>query len=898
MSSSPPPPRVFLIDAHSHLHRAFHAVSGLTTSSGFPTNALFGFLSILNRMVRSYSPGYLAAIFDAPGPSFRVSEYPAYKSQRPPMPEELRVQVAKLKEILTAMGIRQFELPGYEADDLIATLARQAEARQIESWIISVDKDLFQLISPHIRMLRHHLDKEELVDREWVLRKLEVTPEQVPDYLGLVGDSSDNIPGVPGIGPKTAVQLLHQFGTLEALLSRVDEVEKPRWRSLLAEHAEQARLSRRLAILRTDAPVTFELEQLAWTPSTPPRLRELYRELEFRSLIEEAGGVRVEERTVDYGSIRTADELRQFAAEARRLGRFAVDTETTGLDPFDSHLVGISVSLHPHQARYIPIAHDSQAAEGPQLSLESVREILGPVLADPRIGKILQHIQFDYKFFRRSGLRLDGVQLDTMLASYLLNPDKKGHGLKAMALRHLGVEMTHLDMLIGDGSLMTFAQVPVSEAESYACQDADLTLQLADFFTPQLEQAGLMGVITDIEVPLAPVLAEMELAGVTLDRTHFMRLKEETEKQLREIEREAFQLAGHAFNLSSPKQVAKVLFEELHLPSKRRSKTGYSTDVEVLEQIHQETRHPIVRLLLEHRTADKLLNTYIAALPRLLHHQTGRIHTSFNQTATATGRLSSSEPNLQNIPVRTAQGRKIRQGFIPSRPGNMLLAADYSQIELRILAHITGDAGLVEAFRRDADVHRSTAMRIFGCPAGEVTEEMRNQAKTVNFGVIYGISAHGLSLQLGISRTRAQKFIDDYFAAYPGVKRWIDETIASAHRTGEVRTLKGRRRFLADINSPQQNIRSNTERIAVNTPIQGTSADMIKLAMIAIHRRMGREGLKARMILQVHDELIFDAPETELDRLTVLVREEMEKALPLNVPVKVDIKTGRTWAEC
>jgi len=945
--------RLFLLDAHSHLHRAYHAVSGLSTKSGFPTGALFGFLSILNRIVKTHSPAYLGAVYDAPGPTFRVEEYADYKIHRPPMPEDLRVQVEKSKEILDAMGIPRFEVPGFEADDLLATLCRQAGAEGVETWIVSVDKDLFQLIGPLVKMLRYHQDKETVVDAAGVRERFGVDPAQMADYLGLVGDSSDNIPGVPGIGPKAAAPLLAKFGSIEGILTHLDEVEKPRWRTLLAEHAEQARLSRRLALLRTDAPVSLHLGDLAWRRTAQsPHLRALLQELEFRSLIERPASPSLfpapespapeakasqqptpsasevstapapsassafsaanspmiapkdKDKDKDYGCLRTAEDLRQFAAEARQARRMAVDTETTGLDPFASRLVGISVSIRPGQARYIPVGHDPAVAGGVQPTLELVREILGPVLADPAVEKIFHHYQFDYKFLTRAGFALDGVTCDTMLASYLLYPEgrlygaqRHGHGLKSLAQDLLQVDTTSIHSLIGEGELITMEQVDVAEAAPYACQDADLTLRLADVFAPALENEHLTSLLREIEVPLAPVLAEMEMNGVRIDLNHFARLEKESVKTLRELERKACDAAGRPFNPASPKQVAQILFEHLKLTAKRRGKTGYSTDVDVLEELRRETRHPLLGILLEHRAAGKLLSTYISALPRMVHSVTGRIHTSFNPTATATGRLSSSEPNLQNIPARTPQGREIRRGFIPSE-GRMLLAADYSQIELRLLAHASGDAGLVEAFRTGGDIHRATAARVFRCAPEAVTDDMRSRAKTVNFGVVYGISAHGLSIQLGISHGEAQKFIDDYFAAYPGVKAWIEGVIDEARRDGYVASLCGRRRTVADLNSSRPQVRSAAERIAVNTPIQGSAADMIKIAMIALHSRLRRERLRSLMILQVHDELIFDAPEDEVERLSAVVREEMENAMPLKVPVKVDIKTGRNWAEC
>ncbi len=892
------PDRVFLIDAHSHLHRAYHAISGLTTSKGFPTNALFGFVSILNRLLKTYQPSHIAVFFDSKAPSFRCQAFPEYKANRPPLAEDLRVQIQKAKDLLDAMGIQRFELDHYEADDLIATLALHAARKGLEAWIVSVDKDLYQLIGPHVKMLRHHLEKEELLDADGVAQRMGVRPDQMADYLALVGDSSDNIPGVPGIGPRTAVQLLEQFDNLDTLLANVGTIEKTRWKNLLTEHAESARLSRSLVLLRTDAPIDLDLDRLAWQKSVTPELQELYRELEFQKFLQDLGGVALPERTVDYGSIRTEADLRQFVAQVRKSGRLSFDTETTSLDPFQADLVGLSAASRRNSARYLPIGHDSSAAEGTQLPIETVRTVLGPVLADPAVEKIFHNYHFDYKILIKHNLPVDGLTCDTMLASYLLTPDRRGHGLKALALEQLGVEMTPIDSLIGDGELLTMAQVSVSETEPYACQDADLTLQLADHFLPQLREAALLPVLREIELPLVPVLADMETVGIRINPAHFVRLKTEMETQLRDLEKRAHQAAGRAFHLGSPKQVAQILFEELKLPPKRRGKTGYSTDVEVLEELDRETGHPLPRILLDHRAIDKLLNTYIVALPRLVNPMTGRIHTSYNQTITATGRLSSSDPNLQNIPVRTPQGRLIREGFIPSSPSNVLLAADYSQIELRILAHMSGDPALIEAFRQGQDVHRATAARIAGIPPGDVSDDLRAQAKIVNFGVIYGISAHGLSTQLRISRKEAQQFIDDYFDAYPGVKRFIDETVETARKTGFVSTLKGRRRAVPDIRASKVQARRFAERIAVNMPIQGTSADMIKLAMIAIHRRLQAENLQSRMVLQVHDELIFDAPETELDTLKSLVRKEMETALPLNVPIQVDIKTGRNWAEC
>lgn len=886
-----------LIDGHSNVHKAYHAIrEQLTNSKGEPTSAVYGFINQFLRIVKETRSPYVVVVFDPPGKSFRSDSYADYKANRPPMPEDLKLQEGRIRQALELMGVPVMEIPGFEADDVLGALAIRAVEAGGEALICSVDKDLLQVVRPGIRIWREHLQKLEILDEDGVVAKLGVKPGQVATYLGLVGDSSDNIPGVPGVGAKTAAALLQEYGTLEAILDAAPSLVKKKIFQNLLEHAEAAKLSRELATLRLDCVTEFDWDRFNWSYQPTNALRDFYREMEFQTLLKELGGETVEQRTTSYDTITTAEQLAKVADGIRRAGLCAIDTETTELDVLSADLVGISLSWARNQAVYIPLGH---RGGGPQLALSQVREMLGPLLADPSIRWVAHNWGYDFKILHLAGFPAPVAAADTMIASYLANPERQGSNrLKDLALELLGIQMTEIRELIGDGDdMITMASVTVEDSARYACQDADATLQLHHCLQPRLDENDLNRVYREVELPLINVLGRMELEGVRIDTNWFARLAKEADEQLEAMTREIHAIAGTPFKINSPKQVGELLFEKIGLKGGKRGKTGaFSTDMSVLEEL--SSQHPLPAKLLEYRQIEKLKSTYITPLPSLIHPRTGRVHTSFNQAVAATGRLSSSNPNLQNIPVRTEAGRAIRQGFIPRADGWRLFAADYSQIELRILAHLSGDSSLIEAFKSGGDVHTLTASKIFHLAVSEVTSTQRSQAKAINFGIIYGMSSARLARDLGMHPDEAKQFIEDYFRIYSGVHDFIEGTKARARRDGYVTTMVGRRRYVTDIEARNFQQRSFAERVAVNTPIQGTSADMIKLAMIRVDERLRRERLEARMILQVHDELIFDAPQGELQVLEQLVREEMANALPLSVPLRIDTASGLNWAEC
>jgi DNA polymerase-1 len=889
-------PRLYIIDGHSQVFKAYHAIQHLSTSAGIPTNAVFGFCQILHRLLKIHQPEYIVVAFDTGTPTFRHEMYEAYKANRPPPPEDLQLQMEYISRVLDGMRIPTLRMEGFEADDIIATIARRAEESGFDVVVVTADKDLFQLVNDRVRILRLDPDKEIEFDREAVKQKMGVYPEQILDFLAMVGDSSDNIPGIHKVGPKTAVALLERFGTLDRVLENTAQL-KGKQREYMEAGRENAILSRRLAQLRFDVPVGADIKSFHRHPPDTQALAPLYRELEFRRFLDDVQEVAVAREAV-YRTISSPDELEAFCANARDRGVVAFDTETDSLAALTANLVGISLSCSRDEAVYIPVGHKG-ALDSPraQMTLDDVFRILDPVLRDPRICKAGHNLKFDRKVLLKYGFDVASPMFDTLIASYLLNPDKRTHGLKDLAADLLGIRMTPLSDLIGTGKgQITFADVDIDAATRYSGADADCTLQLRDALDPRLDEYSMRELFDQIEMPLIDVLLDMELCGVCIDEEHFAALGIDMSAHLDTLRSRILELVGHDFNLSSPKQVAVVLFEELKLTPGRKLKSGFSTDVDVLEALAVE--HEVPRLLLEFRQYEKLKGTYVDVLPGMVDRTTGRIHTTYHQAVAATGRLSSSDPNLQHIPVRTETGRKIRRGFVPSRPGNLLLAADYSQIELRVLAHVSKDPGLVEAFRENRDVHTLTASKIFNTDLNLVTEEMRERAKVVNFGIIYGMSPQGLSQRLAIPFAEAKKFIDEYFNAYEGVRAWIDGTLEAARKRGFVTTLGGRRRYLADINSPNFNARNAAERVAMNAPIQGSSADMIKIAMICIHKWLKESDLRTRMIMQVHDELIFDVPGHEMEEVEPRVRVMMQDALPLDVPVHVDVKKGRNWAEC
>ncbi len=889
-------PTLYIVDGHSQVFKAYHAIQQLSTSKGIPTNAVYGFAQILHKLLKTRTPNYLVVAFDSGGPTFRHGMYAEYKANREAPPEDFPQQMGLIFQVLDGLRIPRVQLPGFEADDIIATIVRRANEAGFRSVVVTADKDLLQLVTENVRVLRLDPDKEIEFDREAVKEKMGVYPERIRDLLAMVGDTSDNVPGIKKVGPKTAAALLDQYGTLEAVLANTAQL-KGKQRENVEAGRESALLSQKLVTLDENVPIVFEPGDFERKEPDVAALTELYRELEFRRFLDDLPAA-LPAHTARYEAVTDAGKLREIANAARSAGLLAVDTETDGLNTITATLIGISLAVEPHVAYYIPIAHTPAAAGSTaQIPLNEVFAILDPLFRDPAVLKIGHHMKFDRKVLMRSGFDFSGPCFDTLLASYLLNPDKRGHGLKDLSADLLHMRMTPISELIGTGkSQITFADVDIGQAVPYAAADADATLQLHALLAPRLDEAGIRELFERVEMPLIEVLMDMELCGVVIDSGHFQQLSREMQEESARISGRVYELVGRSFNLASPRQVAQVLFEELKLPPTKEKKTGFSTDVDVLEEL--ASHHEVARLLLEFRQYEKLNGTYAAVLPGLVEASTGRIHTTYSQTMAATGRLSSSDPNLQNIPVRTALGRKIREGFRPGRPGNLLLSADYSQIELRVLAHVSRDASLVRAFRNDEDVHSLTASKVFGVELGEVSPEMRDQAKVVNFGIIYGISPHGLSQRLKIPADKARRFIEEYFAAYAGVKAWIDGTLEAARSTGFVATVSGRRRYLPDINSRNFNARSAAERVAVNAPIQGSSADMLKIAMIRIHEWLRSSDLRTRMIMTVHDELIFDLPADELPEVEARVREWMESALPLEVPVKVDMGSGTNWAEC
>lgn len=883
-------PKLFLIDGSSYLFRAFYALPHLSNSKGTPTNAIYGFTQMLLKVLKEHQPTYLAIVFDSKAPTFRSEIYQAYKANRPPMPEALSLQIPYIKKIIEGYRIATLEKEGYEADDLIATVAKKVSP-EIEIVIITGDKDILQLVNDRITVYDTMKDKKFGIKE--VKERFGVEPEKIVEVMGLAGDPIDNIPGVPGIGEKTAIELIQKFGSIENLLNHLEEVPQKKLREKLEQYGEQARISRKLAELPTDLPVSFQLEDFA-VPSPDLRtLRKLFKELEFTKLLKE---LPTEEPLQDYEReyrlILKEEEFLSLIEDLRKASWISIDLETTSPFPMWANLVGISLSYHPHQAFYIPVGHQGPHAHS-QLPLSQVLEGLKPILADPWIKKVGQNIKYEWIVLKRYGIELRGILCDTMIASYLLNPTKHNHNLSELAREYLDRELMEFQEVTGAKG-MTFDQVELEKAKNYGAQDADVTLQLSQLLLPKLREEGLLRLFEEVEMPLAVVLAKVEMNGVKIDSELLKEFSKEIEIQLQQKIERIYGLAGEVFNINSSQQLGKILFEKLKLPVIKKTKTGFSTDVEVLEKL--SLHHELPLEILGYRNLAKLKSTYVDALPKLVHPETGRVHTSYNQTVTATGRLSSSDPNLQNIPVRTEEGNRIRQAFIPEK-GWWILSADYSQIELRILAHLSQDETLIEAFRRDEDIHSRTASEIFGVPMEKVTPLMRRQAKVINFGIIYGMSAYGLSQQLGTEPKIAQTYIDEYFKKYPGVQIYIQKSLEEARTKGYVTTLLQRRRYLPEINSPTASIRQASERVAINTPLQGTAADIIKVAMIRIQNQLDKLRLKTKMIMQVHDELVFEVPEEEMEMASRMVREEMESVTELSVPLRVSLGSGKNWAE-
>jgi DNA polymerase I len=884
---------LLLVDGHSLLYRSHYAIRSLANSRGFPTNAIYGFINTLKKLRNDEKPDYLAVVFDLEGPTVRHEEFEKYKAKRKPMPEELAVQLPKLRDVLRALRIATAEFPRYEADDVLATLASRAAARNLRTVIVSTDKDLLQLVGGPVSVWNP--SKEILLDETKVEEFFGVGPGRVVDVLALQGDASDNVPGVPGIGEKTARSLILEFGSLDNLLENLGQVRNPRLREKLADKEAQQllALSRRLVTVARDLDLGLDLDDLAVREPDEAETVRLFQELEFTSLLPEflkkpAG------RSRDYRVVLDENELETLAARIGKAGSVALDTETDSPFPTRARLVGLSFAVEPGEAFYIPVGHDYLGAPA-QIPKKRALDILRKVLEDPEVRKTGQNIKYDLIVLDKEGIRLAGIDLDTMVLSYLLEPNWGKHSLEKLALAYLGVAKTPYAEIVGKGKAQTtMDKVAVDRVAPYACQDADLAAELGPLLREKVKEQGLAKLYADIERPLIELLARMEMWGVRVDPEVLGALSRGFESDLKRLEKEIHELAGGPFNIQSPKQLASVLFHKLGLPAARRTKVtkGFSTSLDVLEEL--ALVHPLAKSVLEYRQLAKLKSTYADALPELIHPGTGRIHTSYNQTVAATGRLSSSDPNLQNIPARGEWGTRFRRAFIAD-PGHSLLAADYSQIELRVLAHLSEDPALVDTFLNDRDVHEETVRLVFGEAAASSDAEMRRRAKIINFSIIYGASAFSMAKELGTSAGEAQKFIDRYFETLPRVKDYLDRIVDEARDRGFSETLLGRKRQVPELRQPDRNIQQAGRRIALNTPIQGSAADIIKLAMLRIDEDIRAAKLSTRMILQVHDELVFEVPAGEEKRIGRIVKERMAGAVPFKVPLKVRLGWGPNW---
>jgi len=885
---------VYLIDGSAYIYRAYHAIVPLSNSKGMPTHAVLGFINMVKRLIREKHPAFLAITFDSRGPVFRHQLYPAYKANRPPMPDDLSLQIPFIKKFVAAANILMLEEQGVEADDIIATAVKIFTARGHRVVVVSGDKDLLQLVGEDVVMWDPMKDR--VMDREAVHQKYAVYPEQLLDLFALIGDSSDNVPGVPGIGPKTAEKLINSYGSLDGLYAHLDELKQSRAKEQIIENKELAYLSRTLIRLKTDVAISDELSRYALVASNDEALADIYTELEFSSLLK---GIDTAQPVPTDGFI-TVRSREQLAAMVEALSGteiLAVDTETTSINARNAQLVGISLCNSLDRAWYIPVGHlDTQGhlMDG-QLPTEEVRAAVQPFLLSPRILKIGHNLKYDITVFKQQwGIDFGGELADTLIAAYLL--ESGGRSLKLDDLcQARGLRLTTFAEVTGnDKRDGCFAYVDIEKAGIYSCEDVYGALLLWREFAPLLEEKDLDDLFRRVEMPIVTILAEMEIAGICVDPAVLAALSRDFTEKLATLEAQIYTVAGHPFNINSPKQLGQILFEELELAHGRKTKTGFSTDVGVLEKLAR--KHELPALVLQFRTVAKLLSTYVEKLTQLQDPATGRIHTSFNQAVAATGRLSSSDPNLQNIPIRTEEGSRIRESFVPGS-GLVFLAADYSQIDLRVLAHYSKDRALVGAFRAEEDVHARTAAEIFGVSPLLVTSEMRRVAKSINFGIVYGMSSFGLSNQLDIGRKEAQRFIDRYFALYTGVQRFMEEIVRQAQTCGYVTTLLNRRRTVPDINAKNRVQREFAERTAINTPIQGTAADIIKLAMIECRQALRIAGLSARMLLQIHDELVFELPETELEATLPVIRSAMENAMVLDVPLVVNFSVGKSLAK-
>jgi DNA polymerase-1 len=889
--------RLFLIDGSALAYRSYFAFirNPLINSKGENTSAPFGFTNSMMKILREEKPDYIAMVFDTKAPTFRHEIFKEYKSTRAKMPEEMESQLPRIREIIEGMNIPMVEMDGFEADDLMGTIAKKAKKTGVEVILVTGDKDFTQLVDEDIKILnpRRSGEQTEIIDHHNVQEKFGVPPDRVTDVMGLMGDTSDNVPGVPGVGEKTAKELIQKFGTLEKVLANADKVKRKNVRNNLKEHADIARLSKKLVTIDVNVPYKFDLKEFEKKEFNLPKLKELFKELEFSGFLKEITPEEAKEE-VNYKLITDENEFSKLLQKLKRKKEFCLDTETTSLSPSEAELVGISLCFKKGEAYYLPVGHQESKNLNPDMVIKGLKDLL----ENEKIKKMGQNLKFDLEVLRQYQIDLKGISFDTMIASYLLNPSEFQHNLDYMVLKFLDHRMIPITDLIGSGKKQkSFAEVPLVDATVYSCEDVDFTFRLKEIFQPRLKKLKLEKLFYEVELPVMEVLAEMELNGVCIDLDYLKVMSDSMQGELEKLEKEIFTLAGKEFNINSPQQLSQILFEDLKLPpvKKTEKKTALSTDWAVLETLSKI--HPMPRILLDYRQLSKLKSTYVDALPQLINPKTRRIHTSFNQTVTATGRLSSSDPNLQNIPIRTEMGRKIRKAFVPPSDDFVILSADYSQIEPRILAHFSGDETLTNSFLNNEDIHKRTASEVFGVPLSKVTDEERRLAKTTNFSIMYGVSAYGLSQSTDMTPQEAAAFIEVYFRRYPKVKQYLDSSIDKAKESGFATTLLGRRRYIPEINSSNRQRREFAERVAINTPIQGTAADLIKVVMIEIAKEFKINNLKSKMILQVHDELVFEVHKDELDWIKKMVKDKMENTIELNVPITVDIKIGKNWLE-
>ncbi|MCC6865397.1 MAG: DNA polymerase I [Ignavibacteria bacterium] len=946
--------KLFLLDGMALAYRAYFSMirNPLISSYGMNTSAIYGFINTLNKLIDDEKPDFIAVAFDTSEPTFRHKKYPDYKATREAMPDDLRPQIDKIKEVISAYNIPMIEQHGFEADDIIGTLVKRAEKEGVMSFMVTSDKDYMQLVNKNIKMYKparsmqgQKVSDVEIIDSAAVKEKFGVGPESVIDILALMGDKVDNIPGIKGIGEKTASALIQTYGSLDNLYKNIEKITKPKLKENLITYKSDAFLSRELATIHCDMPLKIDFHKLTYSEKNVSLLEKLFTELEFKSLLKKLIGsteqsvsiqaVAIEEPTLlekppsfksslqdinsfqhKYYTIKTNDEFKRLCKKLKKTDEFSFDTETTSEDPMNAELVGLSFSFDEAEAFYVPILFNENAETDlfgkiaeekkntdfkneklPNIDLETALTDLKPVLEDKKIGKIGQNIKYDMMVMKNYGLELKNPSFDTMLAAYVLKPESN-YKMDNLSEQYLNYKCVPITQLIGSGKAntqITMDKVPFKQASDYAAEDADVTLRLYHRLEYELKKISLDNLCKEIEFPLVEVLADMEFTGVRVDTNILGEINEELKKAEKRLEKEIYQQAGIQFNINSTKQLADVLFNKLQLEAKRKIKTGYSTDTKVLEELRNE--HPIALKLLDYRTVTKLRSTYTEGLLEIINKKTGKIHTSYNQTVAATGRLSSANPNLQNIPIRTDIGRSLRKAFLPNKKGNILLSADYSQIELRIMAHLSGDENMIKAFERKHDIHRETASRIFKVKPDAVDPNMRRKAKEVNFGIIYGIQAFGLAQRLNIDQREARDIISTYFTNFPTINNWLEKTKEFARSKGYTETLAGRRRYLPNINNKNSVVRQRDERIAINMPVQGTAADMIKIAMIDIFNEFNKRKLKSKMILQVHDELVFDCEKSELDTVKKIVRNKMKNAIKMNVPIEVETGEGVNWFE-